>query len=414
MPVLLAGLAGTLLFASLAGCGSDEETAEEKEDTLVKVATRRALAKEFADPTVQAQIRQSGAAHGPVSTEQFGSATSETPDQLPGAAPIGCGNFRTWLDVQFFYVENGGPEMDTHYLDTNSDGIACNSDGDQGIDVRQFGDDEIPSAALTPHGGLAPSGTPEDQPPQGLNLAEAPLRNYTASEIGAFPWTEYRRDGFEFVFAEEGESIYLLAGRHDLMEQTCGPHIGSSLDARMSQTWVTHGHFIWVWGEGDFTGCVAVSKFEDWFLMDAPRLEIHGTQEMVEPGDTLVYFGDVSDRSYSMPPNSAEGVLDGDAIETPSFKGLCDVRRLPAAAWTVQRGFVGISPRDLGDALGLGAEELHLREMAQARAAGWFYVWFGEYPPEGENTACWRIGNKQIPEEPCLHCQLHLLKPQTK
>ncbi len=76
MPLLLAGLVGTLLVAAIAGCGSAESN-EEKEDTLVKVATRRALAKEFADPTVQAHMRHGGRA----ATACWRSANTQIPKE---------------------------------------------------------------------------------------------------------------------------------------------------------------------------------------------------------------------------------------------------------------------------------------------------------------------------------------------
>ena len=36
-----------------------------------------------------------------------------------------CHHFKTWKEAQDFFVANGGPERDPHYLDADRDGIAC-------------------------------------------------------------------------------------------------------------------------------------------------------------------------------------------------------------------------------------------------------------------------------------------------
>lgn len=331
----------------------------DKVATSQRVATSRALAKKFADPTVQAAIRQGmPVIQAEASEDEMGSTATTT-------------------------------------------GIAR----------------DIP---LVPTIGIVTQrmarSTPADMPP--LVPREAPLRNYTAGEVGRFPWRSYERDGYSFAFADEGEAIYVLVRRDEVRSESCGPHIGSSLDARMNPTWSTFGHLIWLWGEGDRTGCVAVSKYEHWMNKDMPRPLAGGATagEHVSPGDFLTYFRDVPDRSYTMPPDPRGGVRTGYEIHASGaspFRGTCDIRRLPAAAWTAERGFVGISIEDTATVMGLEIEVFNLTEISEARRGGWFYVFLGDYPPAGD-AACWRIGNGEIPEEPCLHCQVHLLTGQIK
>ena len=57
-----------------------------------------------------------------------------TPTPIPSATPSGpeepdydCSDFDTWREAQDFYEAAGGPESDPHNLDSNGDGIACES-----------------------------------------------------------------------------------------------------------------------------------------------------------------------------------------------------------------------------------------------------------------------------------------------
>jgi len=45
----------------------------------------------------------------------------------PNGPDRDCGDFRTWAEAQDFYEAAGGPERDPHRLDTDRDGIACES-----------------------------------------------------------------------------------------------------------------------------------------------------------------------------------------------------------------------------------------------------------------------------------------------
>ena len=63
---------------------------------------------------------------------------SETPTPSPQPAPLdtkydpdgpdrNCPNFDTWAEAQAFYEAAGGPDSDPHRLDSNGDGVACES-----------------------------------------------------------------------------------------------------------------------------------------------------------------------------------------------------------------------------------------------------------------------------------------------
>lgn len=41
------------------------------------------------------------------------------------AADMDCGDFATQADAQAFYIANGGPAVDPHRLDSEGDGVAC-------------------------------------------------------------------------------------------------------------------------------------------------------------------------------------------------------------------------------------------------------------------------------------------------
>ena len=63
---------------------------------------------------------------------------SETPTPSPQTAPLdtkydpdgpdrNCSHFDTWAEAQTFYEAAGGPDSDPHRLDSNDDGVACES-----------------------------------------------------------------------------------------------------------------------------------------------------------------------------------------------------------------------------------------------------------------------------------------------
>ena len=79
---------------------------------------------------------------------------SETPTPSPQPAPLdtkydpdgpdrNCPNFDTWAEAQAFYEAAGGPDSDPHRLDSNGDGVACES-------LPGAPDQPQPSARLVP------------------------------------------------------------------------------------------------------------------------------------------------------------------------------------------------------------------------------------------------------------------------
>jgi hypothetical protein len=49
------------------------------------------------------------------------------PEYDPNVPDRNCGDFETWEAAQAFYEAAGGPDSDPHRLDSNGDGIACES-----------------------------------------------------------------------------------------------------------------------------------------------------------------------------------------------------------------------------------------------------------------------------------------------
>ena len=57
-------------------------------------------------------------------------APTPTPTITPTPTPIqdrNCSDFDTWLEAQAFFESEGGPASDPHHLDRDSDGVACQS-----------------------------------------------------------------------------------------------------------------------------------------------------------------------------------------------------------------------------------------------------------------------------------------------
>ena len=66
----------------------------------------------------------------PGSPTQASSTPSATPTETEGDSEEpdrDCSDFDTWSDAQAFYKAEGGPDSDPHGLDSNGDGIACES-----------------------------------------------------------------------------------------------------------------------------------------------------------------------------------------------------------------------------------------------------------------------------------------------
>ena len=135
----------------------------------------------------------------------------------------------------------------------------------------------------------APTATPAS-----AAASEGPLREYTPEEIGAVDWSGYRYDGYPSRTVLRGSSLRWYDADGGRVPVTCGPEIGSSLDARTSRMWTEHSHLIWVWfvrpdeiAENKREGCALVSKYEDWPNKPAPRglffgrdVDPHRTEEL--------------------------------------------------------------------------------------------------------------------------------------
>ena len=353
------------------------------------------------------------------------------------AGSINCGDFQTWGDAQQFFFEKGGPDSDEYGLDTDGDWIACNAESDQGAEMQPF---EAPESAVEPQGatpGPVPAPVPptvvaaatqEPTPeptPASVILSETPLREYTAEEIGAVDWSGFERDGhlFRRVFPGTRITFRIGAGVGDYTEVDCGPEIGSSLDSRSSRTWSDHSHAIWVWfenpddeRENQRSGCIQVSKYEDWPNKEAARPAL-GAREVdalraERLGEDLVYFYQVNDRSYTMPPGTQglyEVMKTDSYIVSPDgdFTGVCWADQLPNALWSVERGFVAMPDEDVISQYRRAdyTEEI-FEVMRKAREAGWFYV-YGNGPISGVGFGCWHVGNPaEVPVEPCVVCDI--------
>ena len=434
-----------LVLSVLVGCGGKEakvpvELPEggitngeaQADETATPVVTPtpygsgQSLAQLFAQPTVQAGILPSLRVI----------AVSGTP-VAGDAALIGCADFDNWFDVQTFYLGVGGPDQDPYLLDTDSDGIACNAEGDQAFSERRFDVEatavsvSVGAGTQTPEAVDLPSVVSADATPAATPsavpalLGEAPLREYTAEEIGAVDWSRFERDGhlFRRVFPGTRITFRIGAGVGDYTEVDCGPEIGSSLDSRSSRTWSDYSHAIWVWfenpddeRENQRSGCIQVSKYEDWPNKEAARPAL-GAREVdalraERLGEDLVYFYQVNDRSYTMPPGTQglyEVMKTDSYIVSPDgdFTGVCWADQLPNALWSVERGFVAMPDEDV---ISRYRREDYTEEifevMRKAREAGWFYV-YGDNPIGGSGYGCWQVGNpEEVPVEPCVVCDI--------
>ena len=351
-----------------------------------------------------------------------------------GAGSIDCGDFQTWEGAQQFFILKGGPDSDEYRLDTDGDGIACNAESDQGAEIQPF--EALESADepqdATPEPVPAPgrptvvaAATPEPTPAS-VTRSEAPLREYTPEQIGAVDWEAFRRlGGHVFKTEWEGREISYRSGPtiRDYTTLTCGPEIGSSLDARSSQTWSEFSHAVWLWYEdpdnefeGHRTGCIQVSKYEDWPNKEAPRPGLTAREvdalRAEKQGQDLVFFYQVDDRSYTMPPGfraMQEVVVNDSAIGVPDseFFEVCWAHQLPNAIWTEERGFVAMPDEDvIRRNYRVDYTEEIFEIMRRARELGWYFV-FGKGFIGSQGFGCWQVGNpEEVPVEPCIACEI--------
>ena len=89
------------------------------------------------EPSVHLQLTHAetttpGAASPSPAPEPTTPAVTPTPAQFdtkfdPDGPDRDCGDFDSWAEAQAFYRAAGGPETDTHRLDSDGDGVACGS-----------------------------------------------------------------------------------------------------------------------------------------------------------------------------------------------------------------------------------------------------------------------------------------------
>ena len=405
-----AGIAfSCIALGAVFACGGEGVPATDV-DAPARVATSKALARKFADPAVQAVIRQDTSEAAPevqpegridvtettrqveldarpvaTATAYSGFSVSTTPDaetssattpETPDvAAPIGCSDFYEWPDAQTFFYDEGGPLRDDYHLDTNRDGIACNTETDQGTDGQIFKAPTIEDIL------------PESE--RGSIVAEDPLVEFSPAEVAAIGWQDFEREGYLFLWKQEGDTIRVLQGATEWVEVSCGPHIGSSPDSRISPTWTNFSHFVWLWYEGNGEqGCVGVSKWVDWAEKKPGACELH------------------------FEPLSSEQVAYGESVELAEGEVAveCSEQNMQYGVWTPERGIIGISDADMATVLGGGIEGRDEQLALDARREGWYLIYLNGYPPHG-SPVCMRTPlTRGLDVMPCLRCQAGLLR----
>ncbi|MDE2688590.1 MAG: hypothetical protein OXI16_13985 [Chloroflexota bacterium] len=158
--MVFTALALCMVAVSLSlGCGQDEEIAPVPIDTV----TPDVIATPDVDGAQTPLTRDSTAASTP--TPYSGgipsralTAVRREPTPLP--IVIECGIFEFPEDAQEFFLEHGGPLEDRYQLDTNGDGIACNSSGDAGFAGRIWAGIPTIVGQPTPTMEPVPSATP--------------------------------------------------------------------------------------------------------------------------------------------------------------------------------------------------------------------------------------------------------------
>ena len=85
----------------------------------------------------------------------------------PDGPDRNCGDFDTWQEAQDFYEEAGGPDSDPHRLDSNGDGVACESL--PGAPEKNQPVSELP--AVTPRSETPTLPTPTPVPPSPTHVS---------------------------------------------------------------------------------------------------------------------------------------------------------------------------------------------------------------------------------------------------
>ena len=234
---------------------------------------------------------------------------------------IHCGIFANLQEAQQFYLDNDGPFVDHHSLDTDSDGIACNSEGDKGIESTSFplaSDAPVPTATASvsdkdcddfdtwadandfflseggPHSdphrldpdrdGLpcssiynaeryTPTPTPEPTTVPTESVWSDPERT---AELNSIDWQGFDVRGFPFRIriTPAGEKISAFRldseGKTIRMEIECGPIVGNRFN-QANPTFNKKTAILFIWVEpdsGEPAHCVLLDRYMKWKATD--------------------------------------------------------------------------------------------------------------------------------------------------
>ena len=325
-------------------------------------------------------------------------AAVETPATIQ-AADVHCGSFGSPQEAQQFYLDNDGPFVDRYSLDTDGDGIACNSQGDSGIEQTSFplaSDTPVPTATASvpdrdcgdfdtwadangffmaeggpysdPHrldpdrdglpcSGLynaeryTPTPTPEPTSVPTESVWSDPERT---AELNSIEWSRFYGVGYPFSVhtKEPGDTIVFrkhVDGDIQGIETECGPHIGNRLDSG-NPTFSERDLRIFIWIEpanGDSPFCATVDRYKRWQGDELPPVPWGpGRANRLPPGvrgePLLFTLPDDEVRLHSKLStdlNDYYAVVMNKDYEFQGKEFPCRPEKMPVAVWTNERGF---------------------------------------------------------------------------
>lgn len=353
-----------------------------------------------------------------------------------------CGNFDNREAAQQIFLLEGYAGMDT-----NNDGIACNSATDDGVLLVSWAvlpPEPSPTPVASPVAPVAPTPTapqPPAIPPE--EVWENPDRTH---EINSIPWQDFTPHvwGGQVRVISEGELVPTSWRRPDGYDYwahvECGPRFGNRLDDD-NPTYVETHWQVWIWIEpqGDQGFCAIVDRFRGWKLTDEPPPRVitgaaraflpHGQRDEAmtfrrQPDGSWNEFYTLTPRGWNDIPLGAKWSFFGEEFT-------CDPHNLPLAVWTENRGF---------EPIGRDEEELLARESLSFyqyradstlydweqkeywRGIGWYLVLVGwnykvlkadyelndvAYDLRSDQLTCWFVHNKEVlpPPRYCLECE---------
>ena len=112
-------------------------------------------------------------------------ASTLLPEPTPIPTSADCGIFDTAELAHVYFLNEGGPFIDPHELDTNGDGIACNAPNDAGFAARRW-KAESPAVAVSPSFAvMLPTPSPTASPSQPNPLSPSPQPHAGAVQMEA-------------------------------------------------------------------------------------------------------------------------------------------------------------------------------------------------------------------------------------